>query len=151
MIEDITSSSKNMQPPEIKKTQVPESEDNPTPVEAQGKLLLFPEERKKAKTSQECRRYEDCGAPLCPLNFAELEQEVWYPDEEICTARKFARMSWVRKQKLIARKYSSADRYFTVQMLETIARVTKGIEGANPDSPDGEESWFEHRNSKQGG
>jgi hypothetical protein len=148
MIEDIISSSKNMQPSKIEKAVVSESKDSPTPTEVQGTLLLFPEERKKAKTSQECRRYEDCGAPLCPLNFDELEKEVWYPDEEICTARKFARMSWVRKQKLIARKYGSAERYFTVRMLDSITRVAKGIEGANPDSPDGEESWFEHRDSK---
>jgi hypothetical protein len=116
--------------------------------EIQGSLFNIIQEEVLEQKRDKCPKYETCGAPLCPLIDNELVHNVWYPDEEICMARKFARVSWIRKQKLIAKKYGSADSYFTVRMLDTVARVMKGIEGANPDNPDSEENWFEFRKPK---
>jgi hypothetical protein len=125
-----------------------QSEEKQNPQETQGSLFDIIENKSRKQKRDDCPKYEICGAPLCPLANNELAKNVWYPDEEICAARKFARMPWVRKQKLIAKKYGSADRYFTVRMLDAVARVIRGIEGANPDNPDGEESWFETRKSR---
>ena len=124
------------------------NEEKQNSQEIQGSLFDIIEDKSHEQKRYHCPKYEICGAPLCPLTNNELAHNVWYPDEEICTARKFARTPWIRKQKLIAKKYGSADRYFTIRMLDAVARVTKGIEGANPDNPNGEESWFETRKAR---
>jgi hypothetical protein len=74
------------------------------------------------------------------------EQYIWYPDEDICSLRRFASVDWVRKQKLIVKKHGSVDGFFTARMLQVIKKVSKGITGANPDSGiDAEKRWFRDR------
>jgi hypothetical protein len=80
-----------------------------------------------------CPKFEDCSAPVCPLQQNAIGHGIWYPDEEICIARKFLTLGWVRKQKAIVKVKAPEDRYFTVEMLEAIKQVRKGIEGISPD------------------
>lgn len=82
-----------------------------------------------------CPRFEDCSAPICPLQQNTIYGGIWYPDEDICTAKKFQTLPWVKKQKAIAKINAPNDRYFTVEMLEAVRQVRKGIEGINPDQP----------------
>lgn len=81
-----------------------------------------------------CPKFEDCSAPLCPLA-DNLRHLIWYPDEDICERRGFQILDWIKKQKAIVKVKAPADRYFTVEMLEGIKQVRKGIEGINPDQP----------------
>ena len=79
-----------------------------------------------------CKQYENCSAPLCPLDNS-VKYGVWYSDEEICQARNFQRLPWVMKQKLVVKAGASSDKFFTVDMLLSKQRIKKGIEGINPD------------------
>lgn len=79
-----------------------------------------------------CPGFEGCDAPLCPLA-SELERCIWYPDEAICQRRDM-RFDWVRKQKLIAKRHSSVDGFFTVGALMSLRRVSKRTKGTDPDS-----------------
>jgi len=81
-----------------------------------------------------CPKFEGCSAALCPLA-DNLRDLIWYPDEDICIARKFQILPWVKKQKTIAKAKAPEDRYFTVEMLGAIKQVRKGIEGVSPDQP----------------
>lgn len=98
-------------------------------------------------TSINCKHYDNCAAPICPMDEDSLTG-IWYPDEEICQSRQFATLDWIRKQKLIARKHGSVDGFFSVAMLQALERVNKGITGANPDEPDSEAKWV--RDLKKG-
>ena len=81
----------------------------------------------------DCPRFEDCSATLCPLA-DNLQHLIWYPgDEDICRRRDFQTLDWIKKQKAIAKTHAPNDRYFTVEMLEAIRQVRKGIEGISPD------------------
>jgi len=80
---------------------------------------------------KECRYYDDCSAPFCPLDPESLKHGIWYPDEEIC--QKHSVPDWVRVQRKIAKKTSDVDKYFTFEMLARIYKVTKGIVGLDPD------------------
>jgi hypothetical protein len=83
----------------------------------------------------DCIRFEDCSAPACPLQQNTTDNGIWYPGEEICVAKKFQTLPWIKKQKAIAKVKAPTDRYFTVKMLEAIRQVRKGIEGISPDQP----------------
>ena len=97
-------------------------------------------------TEENCSKYESCGAPLCPLDPPSLTNGIWYPDEEICKARKFQYLPWIEKQKRIIKHRLTADNgFFTVKMLYSIRAVTKTLKGANPDDPDSETKWLKKR------
>ena len=101
-------------------------------------------------SSEQCKCWENCDAPLCPLDERSLGRGIWYADEVICQLRKFHTLPWVRKQKRIAKAGLNDDgSFFTVSMLESIAAVTKGLKGADPDDIDSEGKWLKHRAEKR--
>jgi len=83
----------------------------------------------------DCPKFEDCSAPICPFLQSTLDGGIWYPDEEICKAKKFWGLDWIKKQKAISKARAPNDRYFTVEMIKAINRVQKGIAGIDPDQP----------------
>lgn len=98
---------------------------------------------------KQCNLYEICTAQLCPLE-ADLVHHLWYPDEEVCRSRKFSGLSWLKTQKKIAKLKLNPDiGYFTVDMLELIDRVSRGIKGAHPDKPHSKDRWIEQRKKVQ--
>ena len=78
-----------------------------------------------------CPNYEDCGAPMCPLD--EPEKYIFYPDEEICKKHYFG---WIQNQKKIAKKAKDVDKYFTYEMLKVNCKLAKGVVGLDPDKPE---------------
>ena len=84
-------------------------------------------------TQDDCRLYETCSAPLCPLDRASLLNGIWYPDEEICRSRTVGNLPWIRQQGKIAKSASPTDRYFHPEMLQRNCIVKKGIAGLDPD------------------
>ena len=95
----------------------------------------------------DCPNFDDCSAPLCPLQQNTVDGGIWYPDEEICKRRNFQNLDWIRKQKAIIKAKAPCDKYFTVAMLRAIRQVRRGIEGINPDQPlkqaeEAEEKWI---------
>ena len=96
----------------------------------------------------DCPNFDDCSAPLCPVDDGSIRNGIWYPDEEIC--RKRSVIGWVRKQKAIVKKKPPLDRFFTVAMVEALRQVRKGIEGLNPDqhleqAKETERKWVEEK------
>ena len=84
---------------------------------------------------KQCRYFDSCSAPLCPLDGDGLAVGHWFPDEEICRARKHTRgLKWVETQKKIAKKAKRVDLFFNRIMLDRDIIVRAGIEGLNPDS-----------------
>ncbi len=83
----------------------------------------------------DCPKYEDCSAPLCPLQRYTIDRGIWYTDEDICIAKRFQTLPWVRKQKAIVKAHAASDRYYTVEMLNAVRQVRKGIQGIDPDQP----------------
>jgi len=89
---------------------------------------------RKTMGQVDCLQFEEgCSAPLCPLDEDSIKDGIWYPDEEVCHRR--GAPYWVKRQKAIVKVKALSDKYFTVEMLEAIRQVRKGIEGINPDQP----------------
>ncbi len=93
-----------------------------------------------------CTLFEDCLAPLCPLDRSSLNG-VWYPDEEICRSRSQGNRPWIRAQRRLAKVSGSGAGYFTLEMLGRLVVIRKGIAGLDPDLPEGPQlrSWFQKR------
>ena len=97
---------------------------------------------------ESCPGYESCAAPLCPRDAPTLKGGQWFVGEPVCCARAFVSVPWLRTQKRIARVMDGQGAeagYFTVGMLSTIQRVTKGVRGVDPDGRAGEYSWQRQR------
>lgn len=88
---------------------------------------------------EECNKWDNCNAPLCPLDSESLEHCVWYPGEEICT-KPAGDYQWIKTQRKIARVLGVKSNndpafeygYFTVKMLDRNMRVTKATKGLDP-------------------
>ena len=93
-----------------------------------------------------CSHFEECSAPLCPMDNQSLEGGLWYVDEEICPLR--GQPDWVRKQEKIKRAVADRDPYevgyFRVEMLERLHRITGMVRGIDPDAPEEDqlEAWL---------
>jgi len=100
----------------------------------------------------DCRFYESCSAPLCPLEPASLERGIWYPDEAICQSRRFNSLVWVRQQGKIAKCASRMDRYFHPLMLQKRCTVKPGIVGLDPDQEEGPQlqRWLDGHQERKG-
>jgi hypothetical protein len=93
-----------------------------------------------------CTLYETCPAPLCPLDPSSLNG-IWYRDEEICRSRSQGGRPWIRAQRRLARVAGSGAGYFTLEMLNRLVVIRKGIAGLDPDLPKGPQlrAWFQKR------
>lgn len=76
-----------------------------------------------------CGLFENCLAPLCPLDKNSLKG-IWYSDEEICRSRTNGNLTWISAQRKIARV--KAEGYFTLEMLADIRTARKGLTGLDP-------------------
>jgi hypothetical protein len=96
-----------------------------------------------------CGLFEDCLAPLCPLDPSSLKG-IWYADEEICRSRTYRNLAWIRGQRKIGRVRAGG--YFTLEMLRRNCIVKKGIAGL--DSDEAEEPqlkrWFADHPERRG-
>jgi hypothetical protein len=101
-------------------------------------------------TDERCRLFEDCLAPLCPLDPISLKG-VWYSDEEICRSRSHGNLSWIRAQRKIARV--KAEGYFTLEMLRDIRTARKGMAGLDPNEDEQAQlcRWFGRHEKKRSG
>jgi len=97
-----------------------------------------------------CTLYETCNTPLCPLDGSSLNG-IWYPDEEICRSRVHGNLPWMKAQRKLARV--AAGGYFTVEMLNRLVVIRKGIAGLDPNLPEEPQlrAWFQKRTEKQDG
>ena len=95
-----------------------------------------------------CTLYENCIAPLCPLDRSSLKG-IWYPDEEICRSRTHGNPPWMKAQRKLSRV--AAGGYFTVEMLNRFVVIRKGITGLDPNVPEEPQlrTWFQKRAEKQ--
>ena len=95
---------------------------------------------------EECRWFDSCKAPLCPMQENTLKDEVWYPDEKVCCLGKFKTLPWIKKQKKIAKlRLTADDGFFTVKMLEAIYAVTRALKGADSNKLNSEKKWLKRR------
>jgi hypothetical protein len=88
-----------------------------------------------------CGIYEECLAPLCPLDPSSLKG-IWYADEEICRSRTYGHLPWIRGQRKISRV--RAEGYFTLEMLKRNCVVKRGIAGLDSDETEEPQlkRWF---------
>lgn len=95
-----------------------------------------------------CTLYETCNTPLCPLDGSSLNG-IWYPDEEICRSRVHGNLPWMKAQRKLSRV--AAGGYFTVEMLNRLVVIRKGIVGLDPDLPEEPQlrAWFQKRAGRQ--
>ena len=98
---------------------------------------------------EECNLFEECEAPLCPLQENTIKHGIWFADEGICRAKRFQTLPWIKKQKKIVKQGLTVDDgFFSVRMLETIQVVTKNLKGADPDNINSEKQWLKERLEK---
>ena len=95
-----------------------------------------------------CTLYETCNTPLCPLDGSSLNG-IWYPDEDICRSRTQGNLPWMKAQRKLSRV--AAGGYFTVEMLNRLVVIRKGIAGLDPNLPEEPQlrTWFQKRAEKQ--
>lgn len=100
-----------------------------------------------------CNLFEECqtpDAPLCPIQENTVRYGIWYPDEPICRAKKFQDLSWIKKQKKIAKlKLNMDDGFFTIKMLNHIQVIPRSLKGADPADGNAEMKWLQNRTEKQ--
>ena len=93
-----------------------------------------------------CNLFEECqtpDAPLCPIQENTIRCGIWYPDEPICRAKKFQDLSWIKKQRKIAKlKLNMDDGFYTVRMLNQIHVIPRSIRGADPADRNAEIKWL---------
>ena len=96
---------------------------------------------------EDCPHWEPgCDAPLCPLQENTMRLGVWFGTDEICRARRYQSLFWVKKQKRIQKAgLDYDDGCFTVEMLEHVDRVTPSLKGADPDDPPSIQRWLKER------
>ena len=80
---------------------------------------------------EECEYFKRCIAPLCPLE-KDIKKHIWYPDEPICSLKKFQNLDWIKKQKQLKNK-ANPNFYFTIDTLLT-TEVRKRVKGLDPDA-----------------
>jgi len=99
-------------------------------------------------TAERCRLFEDCLAPLCPLDPISLKG-VWYSDEGICRSRTHGNLAWIRAQRKIARVRAVG--YFTLEMLHDIRTARKGMAGLDPNEDEKAQlsRWFGRHEKKR--
>jgi len=95
-----------------------------------------------------CTLYETCNTPLCPLDGSSLNG-IWYPDEEICRSRVHGNLPWIKAQRKLSRVAAAG--YFTVEMLNRLVVIRKGIVGLDPNLPEEPQlrAWLQRRAEKQ--
>lgn len=77
-----------------------------------------------------CRTFDTCCAPLCPLDPSSLENSVWFPEEPVCTRQG---IGFAKKQRKLMRKGIKRDTCFTFAMLERLWSISVGTSGINPE------------------
>lgn len=119
-------------------------EDLPLQKKTAGQISTEP----SSENRPACSLYENCIAPLCPLDRISLKG-IWYTDEEICRSRTHGNLPWLKAQRKLSKV--AAVGYFTVEMLNRLAVIRKGIAGLDPDAPEAPQlrSWFQKRAEKQ--
>ncbi len=82
---------------------------------------------------ENCKQYlTGCNSQLCPLDNSPGER-IWYPDEDICTARAIVKPVWVKTQRKIARRAEDRETFYTIRSLCQVQRVTGKVKGMSPD------------------
>ena len=96
---------------------------------------------------EECKMYEVCEAPFCPLESNSLI--IWYAGEEICREREHKSLPWVQAQHKLAKV--TATGYFTLAMLKQDCFIKAGIQGLDPDKEERHQLqlWFKNHQQKQ--
>ena len=91
---------------------------------------IIPQEKVKP---EDCRHWDYCSAPICPLDKVKNLNYLWYPEEEICRLKLKDIPNWVRVQRKIIKKNPDINKYFTFEMLNRNFIVKNGIVGLDPD------------------
>lgn len=98
-----------------------------------------------------CPHYErGCAAELCPLD-PTIDKHVWYVGEQVCPRKEYAKLDWIRTQRKMNRAGISPDYYFTKRMIDAVSRVTKGLKGVSPETPQAEAAWIKSRTGGNNG
>ena len=84
--------------------------------------------------AKECKRFDGCSAPLCPMDENDFNILAWYADEEICPLREFCKTTLVKTQTKIARKTRDFNTYYTHRMLQHSFRIGKAIYGIDSET-----------------
>jgi hypothetical protein len=83
----------------------------------------------------ECKYFDSCSAPLCPMDSESMSAGIWYADEEVCKRRDLS-APWVKRQKRIA-EVTGADFLagaFNHRMLAHDFTVYKKIQGLDQEA-----------------
>ena len=119
------------------------------------RLIMHPEcescpyrPKKRVRSErEECKMYEVCEAPFCPLESNSLI--IWYAGEEICREREHKSLPWVQTQRKLAKVKATG--YFTLEMLKQDCFIKAGIQGLDPDKEERPQLqlWFKNHPQKQ--
>jgi len=106
-------------------------------------------QRVKKMKPENCHKFDVCNAPICPLD-PEMENYIWYPDEEICRAQKYNQnLEWINTQRKISKRAKNADTYYTLKMLNRNFIVKTGIEGLDPNIIEGKTEELLKKNEEK--
>jgi hypothetical protein len=85
-------------------------------------------------SAADCRYFDTCSAPLCPMDLKSLQLCAWFADEDVCRRADYTRLHWVRRQKKIASITSKdpARGCFSHAMLCQDCRLTRRLRGLDP-------------------
>lgn len=94
----------------------------------------------------ECKLFETCSAPICPMEPEVMGKRVWFPGEEVCESSEYSKEEWIQRQRKFARTISKEAGYFFQDMIARRCIITSATKGIDPDSPlshaQQREKWF---------
>ncbi len=72
---------------------------------------------------EKCNRFNECSAPLCPLD-PDIKDRLWFHDEEVCKSREHNKHRWIKKQRSIVRRQTKSwlDKPVTYKQLYAASR-----------------------------
>jgi len=83
------------------------------------------------KAKEQCRHFEMCSSPMCPLDMKELDTSVWFPDEDICIVNEPPH--WVERQEKFRDRTKDKGTCYTFNMLKWKCMIKKNINGIDPE------------------
>lgn len=89
---------------------------------------------------QECSSWNNCDAPLCPLD-EDVTGSRWFPDDSICKSQS-QKNPFIKIQRKIIKKIKdeNINTYFMLDMLNKLSKIGKGVKGIDPDKDETEET-----------
>lgn len=84
--------------------------------------------------AKDCNKFDNCSAPICPMDEQSMKFSVFMADEEVCSNETYRHLPWVTRQRKIAKVVRDHDTIYTYRMLQRECVMGRAMTGIDPDN-----------------